>query len=579
VSYLHRPGLAFSGDFEANVATGNNDPAFYTDPPTTPAPDNANWNVLGGGEFRFLNCAVGAVLDDEEIAADDPVRTAVVTDAVDRVAAKIVDLDPQYQSASELYGLRVRVVANGVELLAGEFAPSAFRDYGSMHARYVSVLGDLTWAPPGTSRFVDRLRDAAEDGLVAIRLTTHSYNFDRRIGRIEGAIGPHRHGEPRRFVAGRHFRARRASPPLNGFDGVVDGDRLTVDLSNSLAVDGLQPTFTDEIRLGLLTAPNTAMGAVVADGQDVITLSGPVPYRQADWLRSTGGLVTVDLPAAASALVERRPLALVSGSAERRVALRETPDGLLVRADDETLRLDPGQPVTTRILVTRYGVPQSGVQVDAEVDDPAVPPTGGPPINTPKEWLVLHPMPKTDGGGWTELRIEGDQEGAALPRPLLDGQLYEVVFGFGSASDLVVVHLYEEYEPPDEPTWNGHVRKLLEPYAEQYPLMKERVFDIGDYATVKSRREILWFALSRERTDPNHMPVTRDLSAQKCATILAWLAQPDPREGDVAPPTPAAVTPAAAPAVLPDDVPAAFVGKLRAARRRAEVLGREEPTS
>jgi hypothetical protein len=40
------------------------------------------------------------------------------------------------------------------------------------------------------------------------------------------------------------------------------------------------------------------------------------------------------------------------------VAIRETPDGLLVRADNETCRLEPGQPFSTPISVTQYGIPQ-----------------------------------------------------------------------------------------------------------------------------------------------------------------------------------------------------------------------------
>ena len=135
MSYLHRPGLTFSGRFEANVATGNNEPRFYTDPPTPPPPADTNWNVMGGGEFRLLNCVVGAV-----------------------------------------------------QLLAGEFAPAGFRDLSRGHVRYVSVLDDVIWAPPGASEFVDRLRAATDDGLLAIRLTTHSYNFGTRIGRLEGAV-------------------------------------------------------------------------------------------------------------------------------------------------------------------------------------------------------------------------------------------------------------------------------------------------------------------------------------------------------------------------------------------------------
>ena len=586
MSYLHRPGLTFSGRFEANVATGNNEPRFYTDPPTPPPPADTNWNIMGGGEFRLLNCVVGAVLD-EAIAADDPVHAAVVTDAVDRVPAKIVDLDPQFQAASELYGLRVRLVADGVELLAGEFAPAGFRDLSRGHVRYVSVLDDVIWAPPGASEFVDRLREATDDGLLAIRLTTHSYNFGTRIGRLEGAVGPYRHGEPRRFVAGRHFRPQPGGMSLTSFDGVVDGDRLTIDLSNSLAIDGVQLNLTNEIRIGLLTSPTTGAGAVVTEGQDFVALSGPLPYEKL--LRTTGGLVTVDLPDAVTATdegtrpIDRCPLALVSGGAQTQVAIRETVDGLLVRADNETLRLEPGQPAATRIRVTRYGIPEPGAQLVAGIRAPIVPIHGDPKINTPREWLRLHPIPATDSGGWTSLRMEGAQQGSTMPRPRLDGQLYEVVFAFQGANDLIVVHLYEKYAPLGELTWEGHVRKLLAPYAELYPVMK-RVFDISDYTSVRKRREILRFALSREFTDPNYMPVTRDLSAQKRATILAWLASPDLPEGDRPEDDHEALAPTPAPqvaeqAVLLEDVPAGLVGKVNAARRRAEVLGREEPPS
>jgi hypothetical protein len=600
MSHLHRPGLTFWGRFEADVATGNNSPRFYTDPPTTPPPADTNWNLPGGGEFRLLDCVVGAVLDDGADdadgadgadGADDPVRTAVVTDARDRVAGKIVDLDPQYQGASQLFGLRVRIVADGVELIAGEFVPAGFRDYARWHARFVSVLDDIVWAPPGTSGFVDRLRETTADGLLAIRLITHSYNTGTRIGRLDGAIGPYRSGEPHQFVAGRHFLAPPDDTPLNSFDGVVDGDRLTIDLANSLALDGPQTGLTDEFRIGLLTSSITAAGAVVEEGRDVVTLSRPVPYQEPGWLRTTGGLVTVDLPDSVTTPdggtrpIDHRPLALVRGSAPRRVAIRETPAGLLVRADDEVVRLEPGHPATTRIRVTRYGVPVAGAQLVGGVRDP-VPAMGGPLINTPREWLRLHSVPPTDGDGWTSLRLEGDQRGGPLPRPRLDGQLYEVTVASHGAEvplDLLVVHLYQEYDLPDLPTWEGHVRRLLEPYAVMYPVMK-RVFDLSDQAAVRRRREILRFALTRDVTDPNYMPVTRDLSRRKRETILAWLASSDLPEGqrpdhdrddrhdDREAPGPPAAEP-----VLLDDVPGAFVGKVLAARRRAEVLGREEP--
>ncbi|MEA2702368.1 MAG: hypothetical protein QOD63_313, partial [Actinomycetota bacterium] len=43
----------------------------------------------------------------------------------------------------------------------------------------------------------------------------------------------------------------------------------------------------------------------------------------------------------------------------------------------------------------------------------------------------------------------------------------------------------------------------------------------------------LRFAFDLDRGDPNHMPVTRDLSGPKRQTLLRWLDSPDLAEGDV----------------------------------------------
>ena len=584
MSYLHRPGLTFAGTFQADVPTGNNDPTFYGAPP--PVGDPNNWNPLGGGQFRLLDAAVSGVLDDGTTAADDLVRIAVVTDADDRVAAKIVDLDTQYQLASELWGLRVRLVANGVELLAGEFEPAAFRDitFAGFHARFVSVLHDLKWAPSGTSGFVDRLRAATSGGMVAMRLVTFGFNGRTTLGSFVGAIGPYLLGEPHRFVAGRHF----VSPDqgtMNDFDGVVDGNRLAVDLANSIGADTAAVPANADVRLALLQRTDIAAGADVTEDTDALVLGDALAFRQPGWLRTTGGLVIVELPPAATAHIDELPLALISRGAPGQVLIRETADGWLARADNETRRLQPGGSATVPVHVTQYGRPSPGVQLDVGVAPPA---NDSPPTGSPPDRVQVATPAATGPDGRTTLVIDADPQGPGNPRDHIDGQLYFVTFGSATAGqDFVVVHVYDSYTAPEHPTWFDDVRPILAPYAVQYPLMTKRVLDLGDYTSVSDRRQILQLALSRALTDPNYMPVTRDLSPAKQAMVLRWLAMPDLPMGTApaAPAAPEAVAPAAvleaearaAAGVAEEEAP--YIGKRESARLNADLIASREPRS
>jgi hypothetical protein len=132
MSYLDIPRVVFAGDFQADVSTLNNQPrnfdieTFHETSHSGPT----NWNPTGSGAFRLLHCTVRGVFDADG-AADpaDPLLAAIVGGSGDRVSAKIVDLDPQWQGSSELWGLRVELRAGADLILAGDFEPADFRDY------------------------------------------------------------------------------------------------------------------------------------------------------------------------------------------------------------------------------------------------------------------------------------------------------------------------------------------------------------------------------------------------------------------------------------------------------------------
>ena len=55
--------------------------------------------------------------------------------------------------------------------------------------------------------------------------------------------------------------------------------------------------------------------------------------------------------------------------------------------------------------------------------------------------------------------------------------------------------------------------------------MSKGLFSLADPSIAKQHAMLLAFAFERDIDDPNHMPVTRDLSAGKRQAVLAWLAQ------------------------------------------------------
>ncbi|HWE38404.1 MAG TPA: hypothetical protein VG406_17665 [Isosphaeraceae bacterium] len=119
MSYLHPPRLHFSGRFQASPSTVNNDPVHYDNDRFRPEFQlrqngrgrdqwNGWWNPDGDGAWRLIGCRVTAALmpDGRPAGQDDPVLWCLVADSDRAVAAKIVDLDPEQQLASQIWGSR-----------------------------------------------------------------------------------------------------------------------------------------------------------------------------------------------------------------------------------------------------------------------------------------------------------------------------------------------------------------------------------------------------------------------------------------------------------------------------------------
>ena len=110
----------------------------------------------------------GAWLKGEQIVstAQDRVFGMALENANDRVFGKLVDLDPQQQMASEIWGMRLRLT-DGAQpaLFGGEFVPVAFTNLyrrqvfsslptsdQTLGASYQSVLKNVVWeGDPGSA--------------------------------------------------------------------------------------------------------------------------------------------------------------------------------------------------------------------------------------------------------------------------------------------------------------------------------------------------------------------------------------------------------------------------------------------
>lgn len=562
MSYLSSPRLHFSGLFQADPSTVNNDPAHF-DPrafrpnyqlpgvPNATGMTNGWWNPRGSGAWRFRDCVVRKVVYLDGSEGDDPALDAVlgspINDELARVEGKIVDLDPEQQGVSEIWGLRVTVgrPSSGCGF-AGNFLSAPFADIWPRYpkgqpdsmfgAYYQSVVEAVDWAGAGGSRWLQELcLEGQPPTALSLRFNVDGFNDDSTsplftFGRVTGVLGPWTKGEPRRFLAGRILNPAPGSP-LNTAYAEVVGHRLHLDLGNSLPTVSVGGALVDLGRLYL----------AYLDPDGSPRLLGEIRYQDSEWYSRSTGIVTVVLGEVDLAAIAARPLAVVqpanlSGS----LLLAEPADGLWLRADQTVFRLNPGDRATTVFHATRFGRPASGVGFSLGLDPSNLrgqiqqgPVPGPRKVGEPADALRFASSLTTGTDGTVQLELTAGDPGN--PREYIDGQLYGISYqegttppsigSVGNQSLMLNALVWSGYEVPERPTWMRHIRPILQQYANLYPVMRPMV-DLGDYASLLQRRAVLRNVFQAPESDPNYMPVTRDLSQAKRETLLRWLGHP-----------------------------------------------------
>ncbi|AGP38732.1 hypothetical protein [Sorangium cellulosum] len=639
-NHLRRP-------VQADVSTINNevryyynetfDSAFQDRRPSGNPDEGGWWNPTGSGAFRLVDCKVTSAWHDGAWVTDpakDPAIGLLVANALGRSAGKMVDLDPQMQMASGIWGMGVRLTdGTGPGYVAGDFWPACFRDLTMrqekprqngqpLGASYTSVLQNLVWNPSPTiaSRVLEQIRRLLQqhgpEAALSIHFNLYNYcrNYDHpeiakryTFGDVVGAIGVALPGEPKSFVLGRRFApTKRAENPHASayFDAVVDmaSGTVSVDLGNALPLDedGQVQTNLGRMSLVVLAKVDTVAngqptflpeGSDLSDGDfDKI---GDLPYADPDWMTTTAGIVSLALPAAALALVADHPLAIVTPKQRDllpptfTIWARETVMGYHVRADEFVQRLNPQSQVPdpqptdsadVTVYAAQWGKPFNSAGLHVEQLGPTSLGTGAqqdikgievPWTGLPAE-VVTQSQTRFFEGRAVVTVTATDPAGARLvyyytpppndkdplptpakqPTPLvgtyMDGQIYSLIYKLQETSDwelykytldpsgartppaqqhyldYVDLHVRDGYAAKLDPTWQD-VAPIFSQYANLYPVMSRRLVDLSDEQSVAAHAASIELAFSLDMSDPNYMPVTRDMSPAKQQTVLAYL--------------------------------------------------------
>ena len=542
MSYLQGPRIHFSGRFQADPSTVNNSPANFDNAAPQRAP---GWNPGGSGAWHLKDCVVTrAVFTDGSVASestDDPVVGLSILDANSLPSAKIVDLDPEQQMCSEIWGLQVRIANQaGAVCVAGAFAVAAFVDIWkradtdeggmpSLSATYQSVLTDLVWGDLLNSRSLKELQQAAA-GKLSIKFNVDGYDSDSRsstftMGRIVGTIGVWLPGEPDRFIIGRHCMPSKISRQLNFFPATLDRTRgkLIADFGNALP--------TSSIGGPVKAQPGLQLGVLRADRS--FASLGSVEIGSPNWYTETAGICEVPVDRQLSipelAALESSPIALWGLNAQGAAGIiaQEGSDGLYVRADSFVVRMSSGDETKVILHASRFGRAVADSEIEVAVDPNRL---NGTPANV----IAVPEKITTSLDGVAQLTILGRDP--KNPRVYIDGQVYGISYRLSASaradvpyqnpSNFISVLLWDGYPIPQTPTWWDDIHDILQRYANLYPVMKP-IVDLGDYDSLVKNRLKLIRVLELPLENPHYMPVTRDLSPAKRQAILKWLGPPE----------------------------------------------------
>jgi hypothetical protein len=550
MSYLDVPRLHFAGGFTADPSTINNTIANYD--PANLGQLNLSWNPYGSHAWT-ISASVRSFVDagGNVHRQGDPLLGAACENYAPKVPAKLVDLDTDQQARTRLYGPNIQIVtaagdsgttggtggAASTVLLQGHFADAAtllnlwlsrvpaYKGDTAAGGAFQSVLEQLDWRP-GSSPLLQQLHDASPDGL-SIRISCYGY-IDAHVapgfqeGKIVGTIGPWRPGEPRFNVFDRFLNPAGGSS-LWYAPAKLDAGRATVtfDLGNSVP---------EQTPGGIPVALGPMQAAILMPGGAAPVVLGDVDYSQAA-LESTAGVAQVGgLTPQQVQQAAANPLGILTAGTP---ALAESPGGLYVEVDGATLYMNPDDTATATLYAATYGQRTPGYAAALSLV-PQFDPNGLPINNYPPAAISFPASVVTDASGRAEIPLAArNPVPKTRRREFVDGQLYFLGGPWSSGADQVpgaplTVKIFNSVEPPvSNPTWTD-VAPILYQYYFLYAYMAG-IVDLSQYDSVKANASGIQKVLELPDSDPNYMPVTREMSRGQRQLILSWIQLGCPR--------------------------------------------------
>lgn len=556
MSYLDVPRLHFAGTFTANPSTINNDSRNYNYNSQNPIGIDLSWNPYGDHAWS-ISATVRSFVDSSGVlhTSGDPLIGAAVQSFAPNVPAKLVDLDTEQQSVTRLFGLTLQITLAGT----GEFSLQGTWDNAGtlinlwpgrapgtdddrFGGAFQSVLEQLVWQDLGSSPFLQQLQAASADGLSA-RFSVYGYDASTaspgfRIGTIVGTVGPYSVGEPRHLVAGRFLSPAQGNSPMYYYTQPVNSplyyapakldatrNTLTIDLGNSIPdqAPGGPPS-----NLGIMEA------AILGPGQP--TVLGTIDYGPGDEtvFQQTAAVFQINLTPEQTRQAAQQPLGILLDS---NIALAESNSGMYVDVDGWSQYMNPGDQVTVDLWGTRFGAPAAGFQVPLQLQPGSSQGPVPPDANQPTSALTF-PASVTlgaDGSAQAVFRASDSFPATAMPasRQSIGGQLYFVGGPWQSGATQaagvpLTVKVFNSIEPPiPNPTWED-VQPILYKYYYLYAIMAGYV-DLSNYDSVVANAQGIQHVVSLPFTDPNYMPVSREMSEDQRQLILTWIAQGCPK--------------------------------------------------
>ena len=337
-SYLQTPRINFAGRFRADVNTINNRQLNYllSTMPDEHAPLDDDWNPQGTNTWVMIDCYVTSVVYTDENGdtkvLDSPTEDSIIglplVNNPERAFAKLVDVDPDQQQSSTVYGMDLGVNwapskgEDQTDAFIGDFVPAVItRDIWVRQIRHsterlqqpmashsISRLENITWS---TTLNSDVLKMLSQSEDLSIMFSV--YNYTRpppepwfTYGNVVGSIGIAEEGESLSFPENRVMYPSTDSdtlvlplPPDNPCKDTTDwlyttyfdvkDSKMTIDFSSSFKID-LQGNICHFYPFYVGIAVSKPQLSSNSDEITEIEIIGEIPYMEESWYDKTAGI-------------------------------------------------------------------------------------------------------------------------------------------------------------------------------------------------------------------------------------------------------------------------------------------------